>query len=177
MGDKEQKQSAPKSNLLLIFFTVLFTLGLLVLGGFGFWFYQENIAKKPEPSPSPSVTPEIVPTVEPTVMPTPEPSPSSQVKSDLELIKEAFAEKYNKPLEDVDVTINKNTGTHASGLIKFAGEISGAMWLGYKDNGAWTIVHDGQGTIPCQAIEPYNFPVDMVPECWDENTNQLIKRN
>lgn len=177
MGDKEQKQAAPKSNLLLIFFTVLFTLGLLALGAFGFWFYQENIVKKPEPSPSPSITPEIVPTVEPTVMPTPEPSPSPQVKSDLELIKETFAEKYNKPLEDVDVTINKNTGTHASGLVKFAGEISGAMWLGYKDSEGWTIVHDGQGTIPCQAIEPYNFPVDMVPECWDESTNQLIKRS
>lgn len=112
----------------------------------------------------------------PSVEVAPTPTPVKETKSDLEQIKEAFAKKYSKPIDEVNVTINKNTGTHTSGSVKFTGEMGGAMWLAYNDGTKWIIVFDGHGTIPCSAIEPYDFPTDMVPECWDEATSKLIER-
>lgn len=127
------------------------------------------------PSPTIEATPVVAPTPAPTPMPSP--TPKEETKSDLEQIKEAFAKKYSKPINEVSVTINKNTGTHASGSVKFTGEMGGAMWLAYNDGEKWKIVFDGQGTISCSVIEPYDFPTDMVSECWDEATSKLIKRS
>ena len=90
----------------------------------------------------------------------------------MDQIKEAFAEKYNKVLNDVSAEISENNGTYAKGLVNFAGEIGGGWWLDYKDN-TWVIVADGNGTVMCSFVEPYDFPTTMVPECWDENTNTL----
>ncbi len=96
--------------------------------------------------------------------------------SDLEQIKLLFSEKYDKPLEEVTVNISENTGTYATGGVKFEGEIGGAMWLAYNDGEEWMIVHDGHGTIPCESVETYNFPTNIVPECWDEGAGELIIR-
>ena len=53
MVNKNQSQPVQKNNFLMILATVFLTVALLVLGGFAFWFFQEKIIKKPEPSPSP----------------------------------------------------------------------------------------------------------------------------
>jgi len=145
-------------------FLIGIILAVLVFVGGLFWWTNKS-KTSPVATPTPTVA----------LRPTPTPTPK-ETKSALEQIKEAFAKKYSKPITEVNVTISKNTGTHASGGVKFAGEIGGAMWLGYNDKGKWIIVFDGQGTIPCSAIEPYDFPTDMVPECWDEATSKLITR-
>lgn len=157
---------------------------LLLAGAAGFWFYQQKNLK-PASSPEPAVTtqpvgqplsePSIEPSVLPTIVPSPKPSPSVKTKSDLDAIKEAFSKKYNKPLSDVNITISKNNGIHASGGVKFGGEMGGGWWLAYNDNGNWMIVQDGNGTVTCEIIEPYNFPTDMVPECVTQ-AGKLIKR-
>jgi len=100
----------------------------------------------------------------------------SPTKSDIEIFKELFANKYTKPTGDITLTVDENTGSHANGGVKFAGEIGGAWWLAAKSGGQWVIVADGNGTVPCSAIEPYSFPTSMVPECWDEGTGTLIIR-
>lgn len=175
-------QSNQKNNLLLILFTVLLTLTLLALGGFGFWYFQQKMNLKPQPSPEAKITPSPSPSL--TVSPSPlSPSPiaslapSSQTKSDLDLIKQALADKHNKSLAETQAEINKQTNPYASGVVKFGQEIGGAMWLAYKNNGQWKIIWDGNGVIPCATIQPYNFPVNMVPECWDEATSQSITRH
>lgn len=138
-----------------------------VLAGGGVFFWSLTKTQAP-PAATPSPTPTLVPTATPI--------PTSPLKSDLEQIKEAFAQKYNKPLEEVIVAINKNTGIKASGSVKFVGEMGGAMWLAAKSKEKWILVFDGQGTISCEKIEPYNFSTDMVPECWDEINQKLIIR-
>ena len=97
-------------------------------------------------------------------------------KTDEQLIAEAFAEKYAKSVDEVELTVNKRVKVFAQGGVKFAGEIGGAMWLAYKEEESWKIIFDGQGTIPCEDIEPYDFPQDMVPECWDYESGQSITR-
>lgn len=164
------------SNKYLVIAIIL--LLIAAVGGVVLWFLIKS--GKPLMGTTPSMAPVLTPTVEPTLVPTSEPTVPAEEpeeKSALEQIKEAFAEKYHKPIQDVEVNISKNTGTHASGGVKFAGEMGGAMWLAYNDGGSWLLVFDGQGTIPCTSIEPYNFPIEMVPECWDEATSKSIKRS
>jgi len=148
---------------------ILGSLSLVAIIGAGIllWTLIKPTALVGQPTPVPTIVPTAtsVPTV-----------PPAETKSDLEKIKELFAQKYSKSIGEVDVTINKNTGTYASGGVSFAGEMGGAMWLAYKKDANWQIIFDGNGTIPCESIEPYDFPNDMVPECWDSSLQKLIKR-
>lgn len=146
---------------------VLLLVLVALLAGGGVYFWTLTKTQVP-PITRPSPTPTLAPTATPALV--------SSVKSDLEQIKELFVQKYNKPPGEVMVAINKNTGVQASGSVKFVGEMGGAMWLAAQSEGIWVLVFDGQGTIPCQKIEPYNFPTDMVPECWDEIKQKLIIR-
>jgi len=41
----------------------------------------------------------------------------------------------------------------------------------------WVLVFKGNEKILCSVIEPYNFPVDMLPECFDETTNEMVERD
>lgn len=149
---------------------ILAIIAILAGGGILWWSMMAST------SPSEvSLTP--TPTLTETPGEEPEEEEEMETKSDLEQIIEAFAEKYSKPIGDVDVNISENTGTYATGGVRFAGEMGGAMWLAYNDGEEWIIVHDGHGTIPCSSVDPYSFPADMVPECWDEDAGELINRS
>ncbi len=97
-------------------------------------------------------------------------------KTDKQLIKEAFATKYNKSINDIMLEITDNNGDYAQGTVKFTGEVAGAWWLAAKPDQKWIIVADGNGVIMCSDIDPYNFPTTMVPECYDASTSQTIHR-
>lgn len=162
------------SKKIFLFLGVVLVLMVLVAGGALYWLmkFKTSLAES-SPSPKPLVSPEV--SFEPVVSPTLTPS-VEVTKSDLEQIKEAFAEKYDKPLRDISVTMSGDTGTYAKGGVNFAGEIGGGWWLAYNDDSGWLIVADGNGTVMCEDIDPYNFPIDLVPECWNEATNELIER-
>lgn len=156
-----------KSTLII---AVILVLAAIFGGGFLWWSMKTGApAVEPTVEPTPIASPEV--------MPTPEETPIvEETKSDLEQIKEAFAEKYNRSVEEVDASIDNNTGTYANGLVRFAGEIGGGWWLAYNNGDGWIIVADGNGSVLCDDIESYDFPTDMVPECWNEATSTLIQR-
>lgn len=89
-----------------------------------------------------------------------------------ELVKNLFAEKYDKDLTEVAVNIDKETKNHVFGSVVFGqgGQGEGGMFLAVKVNGVWELVYDGNGSISCSAVDPYDFPVDMVPECIEEDS-------
>jgi hypothetical protein len=155
-------------------FAVLF----MVLGAGLMYFYYNNLSIDIKFGKS-SVTPPIPSQSEQIITPTTPianlPSEIPQI-SDVDLLRTAFASKYNKSFADTEVTVSKKTGTYASGGVNFTGEVGGGWFLAYKQAGNWIIVANGNGTIQCASIAPYNFPVDIVPECWDEATSKLIVR-
>lgn len=102
--------------------------------------------------------------------------PSVEKEAAEEAIKEALAQKYAKDANEVDLSLSQIISSHAKGLVKFAGEIGGGWWLAAKVDDEWVIAADGNGTVPCEPVELYNFPPDFVPECWDEGANQLLTR-
>ena len=80
-------------------------------------------------------------------------------------IRTALAERTEIAEEDLDFTIDANTGIHAKGSVKHKDGVSGAHYLAVKLNDQWMVVFDGQDSPFCEDIAPYNFPVDFVPVC------------
>jgi len=89
-------------------------------------------------------------------------------------IKNLFAEKYDKDVSEITISIIQETEDHIKGEVQFEpgdpGNLGG--FLVAKKNGDSELVYDGNGIIFCSAIESYNFPVDMVIECWNEETQE-----
>ncbi len=165
-----------ETSFWMIAFVVVFGFLAFLLGTYFPNFLKESSLTISPTQPLPTAVGQLTtPTEQTQPVNTTAPLPTVPQKSDLELIKEAFAQKYNRPTSEVNVTVSKNNGTQAQGGVSFSGEMGGGWFLAYKESGGWIIVQDGNGTISCETIAPYNFPSDMVPECVDKN-GKLIKR-
>jgi len=160
-----------KGNVNIWMITTFILLGVLLFAAGT--FFPNPLVKKPEVLPTPSTL--IEPTISETINePTQSLSPTVQEESDLLQLQKAFAKKFNRPVSEAEVTISKKDDTHISGGIKFTGDMGGGWFLAYKGADGWMIVQDGNGTISCETVAPYDFPKSMVPECVDKNGN-LVK--
>ena len=159
-------------------------IGLILIGGAAYFGYQYSQSKNQEQEVSKN-TPTKQPTkkAEPTqakltITADEEPTdiPPEDTSTSIDAIRQAMAGKYGKDVSEVNLTVDQIETSYASGSVNFEGEMGGGWFLASEVGGTWIIVADGNGRIMCAAIEPYDFPVSMVPECWDETTNELIYR-
>ena len=97
-------------------------------------------------------------------------------ESVIESLKLLFAQKYEKRIEDITVSISKREGDYLTGGVKLAGEIAGGYVLAAKVNDAWKIVFDGNGNWTCDVVDVVDFPSTLAPECWDEDTMSVVDR-
>lgn len=178
-------EQAPKPNgNSMVKWLLLGVLGLfLIVGGIGVGMW---LSKNKQPTqdkitptvaiekPSPTLT-QALPSVAPTEAEEEATSESEQEQAQA-AIKAAFAEKFNKQVDEVNITISDYQPSFAKGGVTFAGEMSGGWFLAAEVGGTWVIADDGNGNITCEKIEPYNFPVSMVTECWSEDTQEIIYR-
>jgi len=106
-----------------------------------------------------------------------EPPPSGSEMNDEEAIKQALLANLGWSESELEFSIGRNDGNFAEGGVNKANEMGGAAWLAAKDNnGQWVIVHTGQDLPLCSDIQPYNFPPEWVPYCWDEASGTSIER-
>ncbi len=84
-----------------------------------------------------------------------------------ELIKKLFAEKYNKKVAQVNLSINQETENHVRGGTVFlpGGPGEEGIFLAAKVDDHWELAFDGTGVISCEQVEKYNFPEDMIENC------------
>lgn len=104
-------------------------------------------------------TPNILPSAKPTqaTLKTVSPASSPDTKS---AIQSVLADKYKKPLSEVQVTVGKEVQGFASGSVLFGqgGPGEGGMWLALLGNG-WQVVWDGNGNVDCNKMrQQYGFP-------------------
>ena len=153
------------------------TLGLIIVLGFSLsgcnLFSRIQEAFGPQETETEKETPQETATPKETIVPTAIPEASPAEESIETQLKKAFSLKFGNPVSDVNLTISKETPTHASGGVSFSGEMGGGWWLAAKVGSTWKLVADGNGTVICDDVEPYAFPTSMVPECWDEATGTL----
>jgi hypothetical protein len=90
-------------------------------------------------------------------------------------IKAVLHKKYTSATSDLNVTVSKIEGEYAKGMVTEQG--GGGMWFAAKQDGFWTLVWDGNGVITCTDISPFpNFPADLIPECYSDKTQTIVKR-
>lgn len=83
--------------------------------------------------------------------------------------------KRGESIKDLHFSISKIEGNFAQGGI--SGQGGGAMWLAAKVGEVWKLVWDGNGVIFCDDLKDYpNFPITMVPECFDGTTQKSVVR-
>ncbi len=91
-------------------------------------------------------------------------------------IKQALINKHGQNADKLTVTVSKIIDNYSSGGASVVSE-GGGMWFAAKENNHWNLVWDGNGIILCQDLVSYpDFPSSMIPECYDQKTNKLIKR-
>jgi putative hemolysin len=88
-------------------------------------------------------------------------------EADINAVKEALAGKYQYKIEEVHLTVNKSDSSHLRGGVKFKDDKAGGIVLAAKAGNEWQIAFDGNGAIGCKEIEKYNFPADMISDCYD----------
>jgi len=155
-------------------------LAVLIIGGLAFGAYylgtkKQNTPNNVAPQLSPTITTQV--TITPTITPSAStPTPTLKVENEEELIKTALFQKNNWPADNsINVTVSTNDGTYASGTA--GGQGGGGYFFAEKVGGVWEIVADGNGTISCSIFTKYpNFPKTLIPECYDEKTQNSIKR-
>lgn len=91
-------------------------------------------------------------------------------------IKEAIVEKRGEQARNLTITVAKIEGDYAQGGASEIG-MGGGMWFAAKKGGQWQLVWDGNGIINCDELAGYpDFPNSIIPECYDEVSEQLVKR-
>lgn len=122
---------------------------ILAAAGYGYFLYSQN--KLGTPSATPIATP--VSTSKAAVSPTPFPDTKSAIAAFL-------AKKYNRPVSEVNVTVDKEVPGFAAGTVLFGegGPGEAGAWLAVLGNG-WEVVWDGNGNVDCNKMrQQYGFP-------------------
>lgn len=155
--------------------TTFLVIILILLGICGGYYLGANYKLTLQPQGAVSTTVSIS---TPTSTPEPQASPSAQAVDETAIltaaVKTGLVAEHGPDAANMTITVSKIQGNFAQGGASEQG--GGAMWLAAKVNGTWKLAWDGNGTISCTSVDPYNFPTSMVPECWNDATGKLITR-
>lgn len=137
------------------FIKVLIIPVILVVAVLSYYQFSVNKQVTLIQNPLPSVVPTqiVTPTPQETATPTPYPDTKSAIAAFL-------ANKYQKPISEVKVTVDKEVPGFAAGSVLFGqgGPGEGGMWLAVLGNG-WDVVWDGNGNVDCDKMrQEYGFP-------------------
>ena len=90
---------------------------------------------------------------------------------------QALSQKNNWDPANLELNVSTTEGDFAKGDVRFKGEMGGGLWFAAKVNGVWKIVYDGNGMITCDQLDNYqNFPKDLIPDCYDKQTQKMVTR-
>lgn len=139
------------------FLKTFIILLILILGGLGYYQFSTKKQAVVTPNPLPSTTLTSIPIPTPTTQKTVSPTPFPDTQTTIQAL---LAKKYNKPLSEVKVTVDKEIPGFASGSVLFGqgGPGEGGMWLAVLGNG-WEVVWDGNGNVDCAKMrQNFGFP-------------------
>jgi len=149
-----------------------FIIALVIFGGLGFLAYRYFQGYLKTTSDF-----KLIPwkRVAPTSL-SPEATPISAEGLIENQVGNTLAKKHGKTLSETKVKVEKFTAYFAQGTFGFNNEAAGNWWLAGKEKGGWLLVAEGRETVSCEEIEGYNFPNEMVPQCYSQRLKKLIKR-
>lgn len=144
---------------------VIVVILLIFIGIGGFYAGQKYKLVPVEETPQPTSVSTSVPIATPIV---------DEKEILVAAVRAGLVSEHGQSANSMNITVSKIEGNFAQGSASEEG--GGAMWLAAKVGAEWKLVWDGNGTISCEKTDPYDFPVSLVPECWNEATGKLIRR-
>ena len=139
--------------------------GIIIAMWFVYFYRQDKLPFIKKPVAIALPTPTATVTLFPSATLAPSSAPYDE-NADLLAIKQLFANKYHRSVSDVVLTEKNYDGDHFLGTVSFKLAMAGGVLLAARDvQDNWNLVQDGNGSIMCDNIKPYNFPVSMVSEC------------
>ena len=149
---------------------------LFTLGSFGFKYLRDRFSVIFSNKESNSGEKQLL--ISDTQVPEPKGVPEGvELEDNLDsVIKEHLSSKFNKDMEDISVLSLQSDGSFARGAVglkDFEGEVS---VLAKKVGKTWEVLFSGTDLVPCNIVDPINFPENIMPECWDETTGQMNTR-
>lgn len=101
---------------------------------------------------------------------------ASQPVSDIEALETAMKSKYGWG-DNYTVKVENISGTYAQGIsYPTDGSLGGGAFLAVRGDSGWQIVWDGNGAVNCRDIELYDFPINMLSQCYDDASGSMITR-
>jgi phenylpyruvate tautomerase PptA (4-oxalocrotonate tautomerase family) len=96
----------------------------------------------------------------------------------LTAVTQALIAKNGWDPADVRITLQSvEDGRYAMGGVAVVPGPGGGLWFAALMDGGWRIVWDGNGSIGCDALEPYpDFPASMIPACYEMPDGKLRTR-
>ena len=158
------------TGFLATILAVVISFLLITSGAILYWFYDQDDKRPATNSTSSFFSPSPQPI--PTSSPLPTPNPTELLTQ----IDPVFRQQNPKLNNQLQLFLNRQSGNYASGSYQTAEPFESGWWLAAKISDQWQIIASGNGNILCQNIEGYNFPISIVPECYDQNTGNIIDR-
>jgi len=162
-----------KTTVLVIILILLGIAGGYYLGtNYKFTLQPQGAVSTTAPTPSPTPTIGLIPnTGTPSAATV---TPVDETATLIAAVKAGLVAEHGPDAANMTITVSKIVGSFAQGGAAASG--SGGMWFAAKVGGVWKLAWDGNGTISCTSIDPYNFPVSMIPECWNDATQKIVTR-
>jgi len=96
---------------------------------------------------------------------------------DLKDVKKKLAESFSMDEEEVQITAEgESTPEFMTGYVNVGESEKGGIYFAAKTDGKWELVHNGVGVIYCSVVEKYNFPIGIIPRCYDIETGKTKDR-
>lgn len=155
------------------FLAVSASLLLIVSGAVLYWLYDQYSTRK-KTSASAFISP---PT--PTYAPSPTislPTPTPDREEIIRQVHQSLLEKNESFPPGLKVFLSRTTTGYASGSYQTTEPLESGWWLAANQGEGWLVVVSGQANILCRYLDGYDFPVSIVPECYDETSGNVIDR-
>lgn len=92
-----------------------------------------------------------------------------ETAANIQLLKKAFAEKFGRKIDEIEVTIGKSAeNKFFRGNVRIGSGVGSAgMFIAIKDSAknAMDIVVSGSGTYACASVASYGFPAEFISDC------------
>jgi hypothetical protein len=153
--------------LALVILSVLF-----MLGSFGFKFLKNRVSISVDESKQTEQVNELATEI-PEVLPE-----GALVVEDLSMVvKKLVSSKYTKDINDITVEELQSDGIFVRGNYTIAGSDTPMSYLAYFYNNKWEVIYEGlYEETPCAALSKVDFPLGIMPDCFNSETQTLETR-
>ena len=98
-------------------------------------------------------------------------------EDDVSAVRQKIAESFNMDISEVQITTEGESSLeYMTGYVNVGEGEKGGIYFAARTSDGWVIAHNGVGVVYCDLVDQYDFPVGMVPKCYDIDTGISIER-